>query len=84
MMDIFSEWIESFIFPEWIESLIFSLLKGDAPERLVTGSDDFTMYLWQPEVSTSPIKRMTGHFQVINQVRNFVDVLFLKSTLAIF
>ena len=32
---------------------------GDA-ERLVTGSDDFTMYLWEPEKATKPITRLTG------------------------
>ncbi|KAK1552053.1 hypothetical protein Q3G72_009649 [Acer saccharum] len=34
-------------------------LKGNAPERLVSGSDDFTMFLWEPAVS----KRMKGHQQ---------------------
>jgi ribosome assembly protein 4 len=39
-------------------------MKGNAPERLVSGSDDFTMFLWEPFVSKHPKTRMTGHQQV--------------------
>ncbi|CAD7703119.1 unnamed protein product [Ostreobium quekettii] len=39
------------------------------PERLVSGSDDHTMMLWQPSSSNKPIARLTGHHQLINQVR---------------
>lgn len=39
-------------------------MKGNAPERLVSGSDDFTMLLWEPAVSKHPKTRMTGHQQV--------------------
>lgn len=42
---------------------------GSSPERLVSGSDDFTMFLWQPSVSKKPLQRMTGHMQLINQVK---------------
>ncbi|KAL1921598.1 uncharacterized protein VTP21DRAFT_11314 [Calcarisporiella thermophila] len=42
--------------------------KGKRCERLVTGSDDFTMYLWEPNTSKKPIARLTGHQQPINQV----------------
>jgi len=42
---------------------------GGAPERLVSGSDDFTMFLWEPSVSKKPLQRLTGHMQLINQVR---------------
>ncbi len=41
---------------------------GGAPERLVSGSDDFTMFLWEPSVSKKPLQRLTGHMQLINQV----------------
>ncbi|KAI9593901.1 WD40-repeat-containing domain protein [Syncephalis fuscata] len=37
-------------------------------ERLVSGSDDFTMYLWEPETSKKPLTRMTGHQKLVNQV----------------
>ncbi len=43
------------------------------PERLVSGSDDFTMFLWEPATSKSPIARMTGHMQLINQVRGLLS-----------
>jgi hypothetical protein len=45
-----------------------AVVKG-APERLVSGSDDHTMFLWTPATSKSHIARMTGHVQLINQVR---------------
>lgn len=38
------------------------------PERLVSGSDDFTLCLYEPSVGKTPIARMTGHVQLINQV----------------
>lgn len=38
------------------------------PERLVSGSDDFTLYLWDPVESKKPIHRMTGHVQAVNHV----------------
>lgn len=41
---------------------------GGRPERLVSGSDDFTMFLWEPSASKQPVARMTGHMQLINQV----------------
>ena len=49
---------------------IYDKSKGDGPERLVTGSDDFTLYLWEPEKEKKPITRMTGHQQTVNQVTN--------------
>ncbi|EDO31555.1 predicted protein, partial [Nematostella vectensis] len=42
--------------------------KGSKAERLVSGSDDFTLFLWEPEAKTKPIARMTGHQALINQV----------------
>jgi len=42
----------------------YNKTKGDSPERLVSGSDDFTMFLWEPSVSKQPKKRLTGHQQV--------------------
>ncbi|KAJ3432519.1 notchless [Anaeramoeba flamelloides] len=43
-------------------------VKGKESEFLVTGSDDFTMFLWQPKKKRTSIKRMIGHRQLINQV----------------
>ncbi len=41
--------------------------KGQA-ERLVSGSDDNTLYMWQPSSSKKSLARMTGHMQLVNQV----------------
>ncbi|XP_071707124.1 notchless protein homolog [Rutidosis leptorrhynchoides] len=46
----------------------YNKTKGNAPERLVSGSDDFTMFLWEPSVSKHPKARMTGHQQLVNHV----------------
>ncbi|KAI9224230.1 WD40-repeat-containing domain protein [Blastocladiella britannica] len=37
-------------------------------ERLVSGSDDFTMYLWTPASAKQPVARMTGHQALVNAV----------------
>lgn len=37
-------------------------------ERLVSGSDDNTMIMWQPQKSNKPIQRMVGHQGLIIQV----------------
>ncbi|GKV32583.1 hypothetical protein SLEP1_g41178 [Rubroshorea leprosula] len=34
-------------------------MKGNSPERLVSGSDDFTMFLWKRADDNNP-KLMTG------------------------
>lgn len=41
----------------------------DGAERLVSGSDDFTLFLWKPETEKKATARMTGHQQLINDVR---------------
>mmetsp|Transcript_3041 Transcript_3041/g.9521 ORF Transcript_3041/g.9521 Transcript_3041/m.9521 type:complete len:530 (+) Transcript_3041:113-1702(+) len=53
--------------------------KGDGPERLVTGSDDHTMYLWHPTEDKKPIERLTGHIQLINVVSFSPDGRLLAS-----
>ncbi len=39
------------------------------PERLVTGSDDFTLRLWEPATDKREKALMVGHQQLVNQVR---------------
>lgn len=34
---------------------------------LCAGSDDFTLFLWEPSTQKQPLARMTGHMQLINQ-----------------
>ncbi|KAF8395826.1 hypothetical protein HHK36_019780 [Tetracentron sinense] len=46
----------------------YNKMKGNAPERLVSGSDDFTMFLWEPAISKHPKARLTGHQQLVNHV----------------
>lgn len=48
--------------------LRYETARGIGPERLVTGSDDFTLCLWEPGTKKTPIARMTGHQQLVNQV----------------
>ncbi|ODV79022.1 putative WD repeat-containing protein [Suhomyces tanzawaensis NRRL Y-17324] len=43
-------------------------VNGVVSERLVTASDDFTMYLWEPLKSSKPVCRMTGHQKLVNHV----------------
>jgi ribosome assembly protein 4 len=38
------------------------------PERLVSGSDDFTLMVWHPESSKHAVKRLTGHQQAVNHL----------------
>ncbi len=46
----------------------YEKVKGPENERLVSGSDDFTLYMWNPVSDSKPIIRMTGHQQPINHV----------------
>ncbi|KAJ1656702.1 ribosome assembly, partial [Coemansia sp. RSA 25] len=53
--------------------------KGKGPERLVSGSDDFTMFLWDPLNSSKPIERLVGHQKVVNHVSFSPDGRLLAS-----
>lgn len=57
----------------------YNQMKGNAPERLVSGSDDFTMFLWEPALSKHPKARMTGHQQLVNHVYFSPDGQWLAS-----
>ncbi|KAJ1552576.1 Notchless protein 1, partial [Cladochytrium tenue] len=57
----------------------YNAAKGDAPERLASCSDDFTLFLWEPSVSKKPIARMTGHMQPVNHICFSPDGRFLAS-----
>ena len=46
---------------------------------MVSGSDDFTLYLWQPEEEKKPLTRMTGHQQLINDVQFSPDTRTIAS-----
>jgi ribosome assembly protein 4 len=51
----------------------------DGEERMVSGSDDFTIILWRPTAAKTPITRMTGHQQLINHIAFSPDGRFLAS-----
>lgn len=57
----------------------YTTVKGADPERLVSGSDDFTLFLWCPESDKQPVARMTGHQQLINDVRFSPDARLIAS-----
>eukprot|EP01089_Gocevia_fonbrunei_P004640 TRINITY_DN1467_c0_g3_i2.p1 TRINITY_DN1467_c0_g3~~TRINITY_DN1467_c0_g3_i2.p1 ORF type:complete len:475 (+),score=75.64 TRINITY_DN1467_c0_g3_i2:73-1497(+) len=44
----------------------YEKIKAGKPERLVSGSDDNTMFLWEPGTGKKPITRLTGHQGPIN------------------
>ncbi|XP_071537071.1 notchless protein homolog 1 isoform X1 [Panulirus ornatus] len=48
-------------------------------ERLVSGSDDFTLFLWEPAKDRKPIERMTGHQQLVNDVKFSPDTRIIAS-----
>lgn len=48
-------------------------------ERLVSGSDDFTLFLWSPETDRKSLCRMTGHQQLINDVKFSPDGRLIAS-----
>ncbi|XP_022813911.1 notchless protein homolog 1 [Spodoptera litura] len=52
---------------------------GKSDERLVSGSDDFTLFLWLPEKEKRPLARMTGHQQLINDVKFSPDTRIIAS-----
>ncbi|XP_064460928.1 notchless protein homolog 1-like isoform X2 [Ornithodoros turicata] len=53
--------------------------RGNEPERMVSGSDDFTLALWLPESDKKPAARMTGHQQLVNDVRFSPDMRIVAS-----
>jgi hypothetical protein len=63
-------WLGELLLLFWLQAAQkrYEAATGGKPERLVSGSDDYTMFLWQPSTSKQPVARMTGHVQLINQV----------------
>ncbi|XP_070572350.1 notchless protein homolog 1-like [Ptychodera flava] len=57
----------------------YNAAKGSGAERLVSGSDDFTMFLWHPADDKKPLCRMTGHQQLINEVKFSPDTRLIAS-----
>jgi len=57
----------------------YNTAKGNKPETLVSGSDDFTLFLWHPAESKTSVARMTGHQALINQVQFSPDGRLIAS-----
>jgi len=57
----------------------YNTAKGSRPETMVSGSDDFTLFLWHPAESKTSIARMTGHQALINQVQFSPDGRLIAS-----
>uniref|UniRef100_A0A8C2U142 Notchless protein homolog 1 n=1 Tax=Coturnix japonica TaxID=93934 RepID=A0A8C2U142_COTJA len=57
----------------------YDKVRGQGPERLVSGSDDFTLFLWRPAEDKKPLERMTGHQALINQVLFSPDTRIIAS-----
>lgn len=54
-------------------------IQGKVVERLVSASDDFTMYLWEPSEATKPVQRMVGHQKQVNHVAFSPDGILIAS-----
>lgn len=57
----------------------FKAAGGDAPELLVSCSDDFTLFLWSPTDSKKPLSRMTGHQQAVAHIAFSPDGRYVAS-----
>jgi ribosome assembly protein 4 len=57
----------------------YKAFKDQGPERLVSGSDDFTLFLWHPTSEKHPVKRLTGHQQAVNHIAFSPDGRYFAS-----
>jgi len=66
---------------ERYNKLKINLSKDNAEkfERLVSGSDDCSLMLWDPINCDKPLMRMNGHQGLINHVQFSPDTLYLAS-----
>lgn len=52
---------------------------SNAAERMVSASDDHTIFMWDPENSKKPVGRMTGHTNLINHIAFSPDGRYFAS-----
>jgi len=57
----------------------YNTVKGEGCEKLVSGSDDTTCYIWEPASSKAPLIRLTGHSKIINIVSFSPDGNYIAS-----
>ncbi len=55
-------------------------VNGSIVERLVSASDDFTIYLWNPSASAKPVSRLLGHQKQVNHVTFSPDGAYIASS----
>lgn len=55
------------------------VLKITGEEVMVSGSDDFTLFLWKPSSEKQSLARMTGHQQLVNDVKFSPDARLVAS-----
>lgn len=48
-------------------------------EKLVSASEDFSVYLWDPDSSSKPVARMMGHQKGVNHVTFSPDMAYIAS-----
>lgn len=53
--------------------------KINSTEKILTGSDDFTLILWDHKKSNKPLVRMTGHQGIVNDVKFSPNAFYLAS-----
>jgi len=56
-----------------------TLAKVGGQELLVSGSDDFTLFLWKPGQEKKSLARLTGHQQLVNDVKFSPDARLVAS-----
>jgi ribosome assembly protein 4 len=57
----------------------YKTFRANGVERMISGSDDFTLFLWNPTESKHPVKRLTGHQQAINHIAFSPDGRYIAS-----
>lgn len=57
----------------------YKAVVGIDGEKLVSGSDDFTLYMWTPQESKTPLIRMTGHQDLVNHIAFSPDGRYIAS-----
>jgi len=57
----------------------YESLRAQGPERLVSASDDATLFLWHPSENKNSTARMTGHQQPVNHIAFSPDTRLVAS-----
>lgn len=61
----------------------YEKLKGTSDERLVSSSDDHTLFMWDPVKKDEPKIRLTGHQQPVINVR-LMEIICVNNEKAAF